>query len=374
MDQLILSCRAKFVIPAVLVIGLGVWLLLCKAHHQSYWSGTIYRVQTVDFNMLHRSLPPTLSQLIAVGRDDLIQDVLDSNYGIFGLVITNPGGDSIIYKTNREYKRSSWQPLVTPAYLQQSTEPFDLLTDPPPLTAQYGHKTPRSGEAEQLGPAPSGRVLGRIYYLRQPPPPFAEDLSHFLSTNIWELSGAKRGYVFISCISLGFCLAVILLILWHKRGLELKQLDLEFLERELKSHRQALDHLTSELVAQKARKEWLEREADLVYQRALDLKNGLELLRLSLNQQESYAPPQQSASAPAFPAATASSNLLSEIESLVPELTGNAKTLKAEAGQLHDYCRQLETRQNEMKRILDQAFPGNVNTAENVIPFKSRPL
>src|SRR5262245_43209972 len=102
---------------------------------RSYWLGTIHRVQTVDFNLLHHTLPPTLSMLIIQGRDDEIQKVLDSSYGIFGLVVTDPAGQTILYKTEKSYHKKTWQLTLDPdtlSDLSSKDEPFDLLTDPPP--------------------------------------------------------------------------------------------------------------------------------------------------------------------------------------------------------------------------------------------------
>jgi hypothetical protein len=62
-----------------------LWLGFCRSHYESYWNGTIHRVQTVDFNILHHVLPTCLSQMILAGRDAEIQNVLNSNYGIFGI-------------------------------------------------------------------------------------------------------------------------------------------------------------------------------------------------------------------------------------------------------------------------------------------------
>jgi len=64
--------------------------------------------------MLHHTLPKTLSQLIIAGRSDLIQDVLDSTYGLFGIVVTDPSGQSLLYQTSKIYHRGSWQDKLSP--------------------------------------------------------------------------------------------------------------------------------------------------------------------------------------------------------------------------------------------------------------------
>src|SRR5581483_8755384 len=76
MDRILLSLQKRFLIPIVVALGLLVWLIWCNAHYRSYWHGTIYRVQTTDFNLLHHSLPQTLSMMIIQGRTDLVQKTL----------------------------------------------------------------------------------------------------------------------------------------------------------------------------------------------------------------------------------------------------------------------------------------------------------
>lgn len=58
-------------------------------NHHKYWNGTIFAVQTVDFNILSHSLPTKLSIALDQGKKAEIQRTLDSNYGLFGLVITD---------------------------------------------------------------------------------------------------------------------------------------------------------------------------------------------------------------------------------------------------------------------------------------------
>ena len=86
LDKFLLSIKKRFLVPAIVLSGIGVWLSICHVHYQSYWLGTIYRVQTADFNMLHHTMPAVLSDMILADRDDLVQRTLDSTYGLFGLM------------------------------------------------------------------------------------------------------------------------------------------------------------------------------------------------------------------------------------------------------------------------------------------------
>ncbi len=368
MDKILLSTKKRYLLPVVCAMGLLVWFFLCHEQYRSYWEGTIHRVQTTDFNLLHHTLPPTLSQLIVANRDDLVQKVLDSNYGLFGLVVTDPTDETVLYYTGKIYHRKSWQGHINPEDLAgiKKDEPYDLLTDPPPLAPIWEHLSPRDDKAAHVESAPARRakVLGHLYYVRPDPPPFLEDLSSFLFTGLFEMSGAKRGYLYITLTTMAFS-AVILLIIWlRQRGLEMKQGELDYMHRELGIRKKALEHLAAELNTQKARKIWLEKEADVSYQRALALKQSLERLKEALSLvgaaglSQSQAPIAGRDAEGLFKTRSVHppSALLEEIEDLIPALTDNATTLKSQASLLNDYCSILEQRQSEMKRIVDQAY------------------
>jgi hypothetical protein len=358
MDELILSIKKRVLFPTVFLLGLITWFVLCRAFYHSYWEGTIYRVQTVDFNLLHHILPTTLSQLIVAERDDLIQKVLDANYGIFGLVVTDPSGRSILYATKKIYRTDAVTRGPELDELDREPEPADWLTDPPPLDPQWRHPSAAAPKAIRVSGKPPGKILGKVYYLRQEQPTFGNDLYAFLTTGFYDLSGPKRGYLFISLMTFGFSLIAVLLIWLRRRGLELKQQELEHVSRELELRKRALDQLSAELTVQKARKFWLEREAEESYRRALNLKQGLERLRDSIAPalgEGRQAPPPAGTGIKVRPPVHPASSILEEIEALIPELDRSANTLKSQAGLLHDYCSILEQRQKEMQRIVQEA-------------------
>ena len=403
-DKFVLSLRVRFVVPFIFCCALSLWLFLCQTHYESYWNGTIHKVQTTDFNLLHHTMPVTLSALIVAGRDDLVQQALDSSYGLFGLVLTDASGDNIVYKTEKSYHHESWRDRLSRQGLAKETEPYDLITDPPQLAPLFIHESPRSNKATMANRPVRSKILGRLYYLRDTPPTFNSDIANFLFSNMTELSGAKRGYFYISCTVLSFAAVTLLLIFLRRRGLELKQRELDFVRRELDIRKKALDHLNNELATQKARKVWLEREADQAYKRAIGLKNSLEKLRDALTgamAQQSTQPSMtmtpgmqaaaingsannvtpiggfapsggvSSNSGPIFvdpnakpsnshvrirPVSSPPSTILEEIEILIPDLSENANALRSQADILHDYCNALEERQVEMKRIVETAF------------------
>lgn len=354
-DRILLSLKKRIIVPFVILLAVGTWVILCHAHYKSYWYGTIYRVQTTDFNLLHHALPQTLSRMIIEGRSDLVQKTLDSTFGLFGLVITDPSGETILWKTNKIYHAKSWHDKAVPEMLKDITEPYDLLTSPVELEPIYEHPSPRSMKAKQLR-TPKGMVLGRLYYLRADPPPFWQDVTNF-AAGIWELSGAKRGYLYVTISTIAFALVILLVIWLRQRGLELRQNEMQHIKKELDIRKKALEHLTQELAAQKTRKVWLEKEADEAYRRALGLKKSLERLRDSLMGVPSEHIVEGSTTGfKVRPPVHPPSALLEEIESLLPGLSENASVLRHQAGVLSEYCSNLEKRQDEMQRIVDNAY------------------
>ncbi len=386
-DRLVSSVQKRFLLPVVCTVTFFIWLSLCHAHYDSYWQGTIYRVQTVDFNMLHHTLPATLSYLVLTGRDESVQKVLDSTYGIFGLVVTDPSGNEILYKTKAVYKREHWQKMVSVDYLKQIKEPYDLLTDPPPGSSTHVHVTPRMTDTKDLSDQPQGRVLGRVYYLRGLPPTFAEDLLGAVFSNWMEMSGSKRGYVVLTMAVLGFATSFVLLVLFRQRSLELKQKELKSRESELAIRRKALEQLNADIASQRQRKEWLESESEMAYRRALALNESLQRLKemffavdMRPGAPGQAAAPTSAQAAPAGPVHVRpplhpASSLIEEIEGLLPDLANNAKILRSQAEVLQSYCSQLELRQSEMQQVLkmreatisEQVRQAQANAGQNMM-------
>jgi hypothetical protein len=331
-----------------------LWLGFCRSHYESYWNGTIHRVQTVDFNILHHVLPTCLSQMILAGRDAEIQNVLNSNYGIFGIVVTDPSGQEILFRTNNFYQKESWQPKLSVNFLQSLSEPYDLLTDPPPLAPQFVHKGPRMDQVSQQN-KPAGRVIGRLYYVRGVPPGFIEDLVGSLFSNWIEMRGSSRGYILLTLVMIGFASSFIVMVLWRQRVLQLREGELQSKEGELSLRRKALDHLNADIASQRKRKEWLEQESELAYQRALRIREAL------LKMKEDFFVPEsaqfQQEEEPDIivrPPLHKASSLIGEVEGLLPELTHNARVLRSQAEVWQTYCQQLEARQAELQRLLAQ--------------------
>jgi hypothetical protein len=360
-DRVIKALKKRIFIPIVCVCAFLVWMSLCSKYYESYWGGTIQRVQNVDFNMLHHTLPPTLSYLVLTGQDEAVQRVLDSTYGLFGIVITDPRGEHILYKTEAVYHAKTWQKDLSVNSLHASqvdgplTQHFDVLTDPPPTLPQWSGKGPRSSADERVGTLPAGRIIGRIYYVRPTPPPFWSDVVASFQGDPFEMTGSKRGYRLQTLNVLAGGIIVILVMLLRRQAIYSKEKELAVLERELALKRKSLELLTVDLASQRKRKEWLEQESERAYQRAFKLKESLQKLKEAFFFDDGHGTPSGgkepiSVRPPLHPP----SKLIEEIETLLPDLTNNAKILRSQAEVLQTYCSQLELRQSEMQRILER--------------------
>jgi hypothetical protein len=319
--------------------------------------------------------------LVLTGQDQAVQKVLDSTYGLFGIVVTDPKGENILYKTEAVYHDKTWQKALSIEALHDSqangplTQHFDVLTDPPPALPQWANKSPRSSADHRVGGQPQGRVIGRVYYVRPTAPAFWSDLVASFQGNPFEMSGSKRGYRLQTLNCLAGAIIVILVMLMRRQQLLSKERELTALERELATKRKALEQLTHDLATQRKRKEWLEQESDRAYQQAFKLKENLQKLKEAFffvdNQsqgahyQNAYGQPGMHPQSQAQrqpggkepisvrPPLHPPSKLIEEIETLLPDLTNNAKILRSQAEVLQTYCSQLEMRQAEMQRILE---------------------
>jgi hypothetical protein len=181
--------------------------------YQNYWQGNIFRTQTVDFNILSHSLPTKLSYALQQGDVAELQRTLDSNYGLFGLVVTDCKttdkdclNQKILYLTNSNHR---WRQNLKPEDLSQ--HPYDLLRNPPPLFAEEIYDNLAAKNRTLTGKKNPGEIIGRVYYIRPVPPSFLEDFSIWIQ-NPWSISGAHKHYLLNASLFLVGSLASFLIL------------------------------------------------------------------------------------------------------------------------------------------------------------------
>jgi predicted RNA binding protein YcfA (HicA-like mRNA interferase family) len=245
----------------IATFSLGLGTLKNWGHYNSYWHGTIFRVQTVDFNMLSHTLPGKLSYTLLQGNTGELQRTLDSNYGLFGLIVTDCKmaakdclSEQILYQSKSSHK---WTKEISLATL--SNHPYDLLQSPPPLQAERQYAKPRDSKPIPTGRVNSGEIIGRVYYVRGVPPTFIEDYNDWIKEP-FKVTGSRTLYTStVALFFLGGLIAWIILewILSAKRNEQhLAQQEREQLQGEIQQIGRQLEEKnqqTIELIDQRER-------------------------------------------------------------------------------------------------------------------------
>jgi hypothetical protein len=179
----------------VVATGLVLSAIASIKDHEYYWNKTIKNVQTVDLNLLFHFAPHKLSTTLIQNHPAELQRTLDSNYGLFGIVVTNckqPTRDcpdqAILYSSTSDHQ---WKKELHVENLLQ--HPFDHLRNPAPLAVEQqfaGAKNHLIVPTEQQN---RGEIIGRVYYVRGIPPTFWQDYQKWL-TKLDSDSGSHRSY------------------------------------------------------------------------------------------------------------------------------------------------------------------------------------
>jgi hypothetical protein len=143
------------------------------------------------------------------GNTEELQRTLDTSYGLFGVVVTNcktaqpecPRQEIIylssgeIIKTqnggkkyqNKEVYAKQWQSSLSEESLKGQL--YALLRNPPPLTPEWEYKNPRQNNVIPTGRTNSGQIIGRVYFIRNSPPTFFDELVKWLKNPFSTSSG-----------------------------------------------------------------------------------------------------------------------------------------------------------------------------------------
>lgn len=267
----------------VIALGLGVGIGTQQIYerHKTYWHQTIYRVQTVDFNLLAHTLPTKLSYALIKNQPEELQRTLDSNYSLFGLVVTDPSGKKIVTSSGEgAEKERYWDAALNLQELQKHS--YDLLRDPPPLFPQGVYRDAYTQSRQATKYSNEGQVIGRVYYVRGEPPTFREDFMGWLEN---PLSPSSRFQVYtptmlswLGAASLGW-VSLEWLLQSKRRQNRLAQ------ERE----QQLIDKTTNQLDAKEAEIQDLIAEKSQHAQQLTELLAAAESrAHLSLQQRELY--------------------------------------------------------------------------------------
>jgi Putative DNA-binding domain len=179
--------------------------LICGfLYHNYYYDKSLYNVQTVDFNTLQSVLPAELSLALIRKESQSIQDALDSNFSLYGLVVTDCKyidlhcpNQKILYYSNSHWneKVKRWQSILNEGESALENHPYDLLRNPPPIHRESKYESPSNDTWKPpTGLHNSGQVIGRVYYLRNIKPDYWNELwNAFISLSKGQFE--KIGYI-----------------------------------------------------------------------------------------------------------------------------------------------------------------------------------
>jgi hypothetical protein len=262
-----------FVIASLVVLGVTY-----NAYY-TYWNNTIYRVQTVDFNILHATLPYALAFLEEHHRLDLIQPILNTNYGLFGIAyIDSKDKNKILFKTSTSRDRF---PPITPQVLSQNACSWVYRT---PRKIQISCPNPfEVGFFERpINSSPKGESYGGVILVRPDPPTYWHTL-----TSVWQWSRLLPGgdppsdYFLMTIVAGLISLFLLFCFALYGRSLSWKLKRLE--EREHARLQGEIERLREESAIQQAnlglirqRMEQVERERDRLAKERRDLESLAE--------------------------------------------------------------------------------------------------
>ncbi|MEG3438893.1 hypothetical protein V0288_17325 [Pannus brasiliensis CCIBt3594] len=194
-----------------------------------------------------------LSRLLLDGNKQELQRTLDSNFGKFGLVVTDCqeatvecDGQKMIASTD---SKERWKSELTIELLKEYD--YDILRDPPPLLAEKNYRSPRSDRGEITGWKNQGTIIGRVYYVRGIYPTFPESLRNWLGRPFG--AGTNNIYTMMALISLFGVVASALsieFVLYRKRlRLEREESEKRLLENESEKLKRELEERSNQISA-----------------------------------------------------------------------------------------------------------------------------
>ena len=311
--------------------------------YKNYWDKTIFRVQTVDFNLLSHTLPTKLSYTIVQNQPGELQRTLDSNYSLFGLIITDASGKKIIASSRKKLSHSSWEIALNPKKLQ--SYPYDVLLDPPPLFSQWNYSNGLAVERTATNFTNKGRVIGRVYYVRGIKPSFQNDFWTWLSNPISESSRAKTytGSI-LACFAAGIAFwSICEYILYKKR---VQEEEARGRERELIEQNETLSLQLTQRINQieVLEKQW-EQERNNSTSQAEELRSYNQQLQQEISQLRTMI---------SMPAVTSLQTTQADLEKAKIEAKSAQQRQQQQQEQIQGLNQQLQVLQNRLAETKKQ--------------------
>lgn len=278
-------------------------IIIMDANYKDYWDITIYRTQTVDFNILANLLPTKLSMQLSRNDTKGIQETLDSNFGLFGIVVTDCKsdrkdcpGEKILFASkakvestpdgkqrlisDREYK-DGWISLLndaqSPAEQLKKEELYLLLRNIPPLRQERKFQSTKDPNVPELKILNKGNIIGRVYLIRKPKPSFNNLLDGWANSEKKDIPSYYQAILFTS-ISSGIIVFLLShwLFEWQRKA--------EVAERKLEDTQKDLENIRQDLSTAQRKVQILEQNIQDAQNNAAQNEQELENIRQALSE------------------------------------------------------------------------------------------
>jgi hypothetical protein len=176
-----------------------------KKIYQDYWGaegqspqGTIYSVQTVQFNVANSAMPITASLAIMENNTQYLQELTESAFGLNGFIITACDQGSTESQCTNESPLAftslgfNWINEDSIDGLIKKSD-YTVLTSEPDLGIDWRYTASKNDSIMNLDFSPPGEIIGRLYYARRPAPSFSEQWSMF-SSRLWRADNMAIKY------------------------------------------------------------------------------------------------------------------------------------------------------------------------------------
>ncbi|MDJ0508789.1 MAG: type II toxin-antitoxin system HicA family toxin [Crocosphaera sp.] len=158
---------------------LGFSILAISKTYQTYYNYTFLPSQKVNHDILSPTLPLALSSAIINNQTKDITTILNSNYGLWKLVITDVEGKKIInYSDKNLMNESDWIENISNENLQKYA--YRLLLKPSLLNSKSFDLDFQQNYINNQTIINPDLILGRVYYVSNIYPNFQEELFHWL--------------------------------------------------------------------------------------------------------------------------------------------------------------------------------------------------
>lgn len=272
----------------LLILSVMFGTYLNQKNYNEYYSKTLLRLHTdTKISAMTEDLPQRIAFLLMQGDAANLQKLLDSNYALLGLVITDCTAETkecpeqrILYSTNPKLIPDI---AVTPAEL--SEYPYTLLRKPSPAELKSLEQT--SPGIQRLLTSPKEEVIGRLYSISTIPSSFPTDYRAWLKHPFRDKSPWKEyRRTMAACLLAGFLVSVVIELFLKLRRMERQGAAQR--ERVLISNADSYLHQLEEKEAQiKEQEERIDRQFGVYIGRIKELEQKLRLD--AVHQQETEA-------------------------------------------------------------------------------------